>query len=126
MNGNFDLPTEVRFVAEAIGREQALRVVGRLVPWTGKRRQTDIYVPARGLRDNDKLVQALGRTDAEKLQAAMPAERGGRVRLTPCSDVYQGFRDASIRRLYRDEGVDAKTLCEWFDLSDRHMRTILA
>lgn len=108
-------------IADAIGVERTMFLIGRVVPWGGKR-EADITIPKRPLRDSDRIVQILGRADAEKLQDRLGT--GEAVRLTP-GKVYQAFRDESIRRLHRVEGIPAKMLAEWFEMTPRRLRTIL-
>lgn len=122
MDGNYYLlSVPAQRIADVIGTERTLYLVGQVVPWAGKR-EADITIPKRPLRDSDRIVQILGRADAEKLRPSLGT--GEAIRLTP-GKVYQGFRDKSIRRLHREQGIAATTLCEWFELTPRRMRAIL-
>jgi hypothetical protein len=116
------LPRSVQEIAEAIGREQALFLIGQLPRAYSKGHpsgQVILYVP-KSLRADHPLVALLGWHTATKLVRAF----GGEI-LTPahCADLYRNFRDESIARLLR-EGHDEKTLAEWFDVCARHVRNI--
>lgn len=126
------LPASVQELADVIGTERALFLIGRLprcfagiVTEKGSRKawRPMLYVPTlRRLTVDHQLVRILGWPDAEKLCRHF----GGEI-LQPanCAEVYRPFRDQSLRRLHT-EGVDVKTLAEWFGVSERTVKNALA
>lgn len=114
-------------IAEVIGVNAALLLVGQLPrcypPSTktgrGATERVILYVPER-LRPDHRLVEILGWKDAQRLVDAF----GGEI-LQPgnCADVYRQWRDESIGRLFA-QGVDTRTLAEWFGLSERHVKNL--
>lgn len=119
------LPKSTQEIADVIGRERALFLVGQLprsysesAGFTYSR--VHLYVPAT-LKPNHSLVALLGWPDAMKLVAHF----GGEI-LYPskCDEIIRDHRDKSIRRLHAD-GVDASTIAEWFGITDRHVRNIV-
>jgi len=122
------LPINVQEIADVIGRERALYLVGQLprcvmrdkrFPGTFKS-EVLLYVPKR-LPVDHELVHILGLEDAQKLARHF----GGEI-LKPgtCAEVYRRFRDASIRDLHR-QGLNRGVLAEWFDMSERQVRNVL-
>ena len=82
-----------------------------------------LYVPtASRLKPDHQLVRILGWNDAAKLCRHF----GGEI-LQPgnCRDVYRPFRDASIVRMAAD-GVPVKTIAELMEVTDRHVRGLVA
>lgn len=120
------LPRSVQEIAEVIGRERALYLIGQLPRcFAGKDGHKSwrpmMYVPAlRRLTPDHNLVAILGWKDAEKLCRHF----GGEI-LQPgnCAEVYRPFRDRSIARMAA-EGVPLKLVAAWFDVTDRHVRTV--
>jgi len=117
------LPKATQEIAEVIGRERALYLVGALPraylgPANGSR--VNLYVPAT-LKPSHPLVALLGWCDAMKLVAHF----GGEI-LYPskCDEIIRMHRDVSIRRLHA-EGMSSSELAEWFSLDARHVRRIV-
>ena len=118
------LPASVQEIAEVIGRERALYLIGRLPRF--KRNdvrggeQVILYVP-RHLKPDHCLVSILGWHDAKRLVDAF----GGEL-LKPgnCCEVYRPFRDEAIRRI-RDDGVSIPMIAEWFSMTERRVRQVL-
>lgn len=119
------LPASVQEIADVIGRETALYLIGQLPTcYAGKdgKRSTRVilYVPKR-LRPNHRLVQILGWAKACELVEGF----GGEI-LQPanCQEVYRRFRDDEARRL-AGEGIGAARLAEILAVSERHVRNLL-
>jgi hypothetical protein len=118
------LPASVEEIAEVIGRERALYLIGRLPrcfpPSGGGREQVIMYVPKR-LKPNHRLVQILGWRDAERLAGVF----GGEI-LKPgnCRELYRPHRDEGIVRAAAD-GVPVAMIAAWFDVSTRHVQNVL-
>lgn len=112
-------------IADVIGRDAALYLVGRLPRCHPASRKTEtvvLYVPTlKRLGLDHNLVRILGWVNAEKLCRHF----GGEI-LQPgnCRDVYRPFRDRSIARLVI-EGLPPRMVAEWFGVSDRHVRNVI-
>jgi hypothetical protein len=120
------LPKSTQELADVIGRERALFLVGQLPDsYRDSRGRFDgcacLYIPAK-LHPMHPLVRMIGWHDAQRLVRAF----GGEI-LWPskCADLIREWRDANIRRLSAD-GLKVQQLAEWFGLSDRMIRNILA
>lgn len=121
------LPASVQEIANVIGSERALYLIGQL-PRSYQTRKASkstswhviLYVP-KSVRPDHPLVTLLGWQDANRLVEAF----GGEI-LNPasCADVYRKFRDASIIRM-AGEGMKAAAIAELMDVSDRHVRNLL-
>lgn len=122
------LPASVQEIADVIGTERALYLVGQLPRCyiRDKRRLTAtathviLYVP-KSLKPDHELVRILGWHDATRLVDAF----GGEI-LQPasCADVYRRFRDASILRMVR-EGMKPAAVAALLEVSERHVRNLL-
>jgi hypothetical protein len=119
------LPRSVQEIAEVIGREWALLLIG-LCPRFARRdqrggEQVVLYIP-RTLKPDHWLVRVLGWHDAHRLVRAF----GGEL-LKPgnCGHLYRAFRDEGIQRLL-DEGVPIPMVAGWFEVSERHVRSVHA
>jgi hypothetical protein len=128
------LPASVREIANVIGVERALYLIGQLPrcfagvgtkggtgrdKCTRKSWRVIMYVP-KSLKPNDQLVRILGWHDACKLVA----EFGGEI-LQPanCAHVYKRFRDISIARMLQ-AGDKPQAIAELMGVSERHVRNI--
>lgn len=118
------LPRSVEEIAEVIGRERALFLVGKLPRCYHQAKgcwHVILYVPKRMPLDHE-LVRLMGYQDAEKLRKAF----GGEImQPATCIEVYRRFRDASIRRLHFLEQTSIETLAAWFEMTPRHVRNLL-
>lgn len=124
MGRDVRLPESVQEIADVIGSERALYLIGQLprcyVDTPGhKSWRLILYVP-RTLKADHRLVKMIGWHDATKMVKAF----GGEI-LYPrtCAGVYRQFRDASIVRML-GEGMTAKAIAELMDVSDRHVRNL--
>lgn len=116
------LPASVQEIADVIGDERALFLIGQLPRCIagdpGKQSERVIlYVPKK-LDFEHALVRILGWQDAQK----MVAHFGGEI-LCPanCAAIYRPFRDENIVRLVT-EGVPIPMVAEWFNVSERHVK----
>lgn len=123
------LPRSVQEIADVIGRERALYLIGQLPRCRVKdarspkweRDRPMLYVPAlRRLTPDHVLVAILGWNDAEKLCRYF----GGEI-LQPanCAEIYRPFRDRGIAQMVAD-GIPPKLVAELFNVTDRHVRTV--
>lgn len=127
------LPRSVQEIADVIGRERALFLIGKLPKCyvADKRRREKnvggfservmLYVP-KVLRPDHSLVRILGWNDAQALVNAF----GGEM-LAPgnCREVYRPFRDQHMARLV-GEGVQPATVALWFGVSEKLVRNVSA
>lgn len=119
-----ELPESVAEIAEVIGREAALFLIGQLPTcYAGKAghksNRVILYVP-KTLKPDHRLVQILGWHDALKLARWF----GGEI-LQPanCQDLYRKFRDAEITRML-SHGVKPARIAEMMNVSERHVRNL--
>jgi hypothetical protein len=125
MNMNSQLPGVVQDIADVIGRERALFLVGMLPRYVRRDQrggeQVDLYVPRR-LTPEHRLVRILGWDDAERLARAFGGEL---LKPSICTHLYRAQRDLAILRL-AGEGVPKGMLAAWFEVSERHVQNLLA
>lgn len=118
------LPQSVQEIADVIGRERALYLVGQLprhAPPSGNgREQVILYVP-KELTPDHRLVQILGRRDAQRLVDAFPGEI---LKPGTCMDLYRDHRDAGILSAW-DDGVPISMIAQWFKVSTRHVQNVV-
>jgi hypothetical protein len=125
------LPKSVQEIADVIGTELALFLVGQLPRCVirdkrypnAKTTHVILYVPtAARLAPDHQLVRLLGWHQAVKLCQHF----GGEI-LHPanCADVYRQFRDRSIVRMVRADGMDPAMVAEMMDVSRRHVSNLL-
>lgn len=118
------LPASVREIANVIGQEKALYLVGQL-PRCVSRKSTHVilYVPTlQRLKPDHRLVEILGWHDAVKMCKAF----GGEI-MQPanCAGFYRSFRDRSIHRLATMENLPLQVIAAMFNISDRQVRNIV-
>jgi hypothetical protein len=111
------LPASVREIADVIGRENALYLIGQLpycLPKRDGERRVILYVPKR-LKPDHRLVQILGWERAAKLVDGF----GGEI-LQPanCEGVYLKFRNAEIARMRR-AGQSVQAIAQTMGVCDR-------
>jgi hypothetical protein len=116
------LPRTAQELADVIGRDAALRLIGQLPRCSpnGHSEVVMLYVP-KELRPDHRLVKLIGWDRALALVQAF----GGEVLLPAnCAALYRGFRDRSILRLH-GQGLPIALLVEWFDVGERHIRNLV-
>lgn len=121
------LPNSVQEIADVIGRERALFLIGKLPRCVagapGKQSSRVIlYVPtAQRLPADHELVRILGWNDAVKLCKAF----GGEI-LQPanCAEIYRRYRDDQILRMAAD-GQNAAYIAATVSVTPHHVRAIL-
>lgn len=119
-----DLPESVKEIAEVIGREETLRLIGRLPTCIAgkdghKSTRVIMYVP-KSLKPDHPLVEILGFTTAMKLVRHF----GGEI-LQPanCRAIYARFRDEAILRMISC-GARPSMVAELIGVSERHVRNL--
>lgn len=126
------LPESVAELADVLGRERALFLIGQLPicyvqdkRWNqraGSRgsRRVILYVPKR-LKPDHRLVTILGWNDAQRLVDAF----GGEIVCPPTLHdvVYKPWRDESIAALGKT--VAPNVLAEWFGVAESTVRLIV-
>ncbi|WP_323119997.1 hypothetical protein [Burkholderia alba] len=119
-----DLPHSVREIAEVIGREQALVLLGRL-PRAYTREHPSgtpiLYVP-KTLKPDHVLVEIIGWGDASKLVKAF----GGEI-LQPsaCTSMVKAFRNATIRGMAA-RGLKRRLIAVQIGVSDSTVEKVLS
>lgn len=114
------LPPSAQEIADVIGRERALLLIGQL-PQAGRRKwRVVLYIPKR-IDPDHNLVRLIGWEDAMRLVRHF----GGEI-LQPsnCRFLPRAFRDAEIIRLWR-AGEKLPLIADKFDLSYRQVRNII-
>lgn len=114
------LPASVQELADVIGREQALTLIGQLPRTYPKGRRSGkviLYVP-KVLSPHHRLVSILGWGDAQKLVDVF----GGEI-LQPanCNCIARHARDCAVVGLLRS-GVPLDVIAAIFGISVRHVR----
>jgi hypothetical protein len=122
---NEDLPASVREIADVIGRDQTLYLIGNLPTYiTGteghKGHKKYLYVPRR-LPPDHFLVRVLGWVDAYRLSLAF-----GGCPLTPalCTSVPKRFEVKEILRLTR-AGYSPDSITVMLDTSVTYVRAVI-
>lgn len=118
-----NLPSSVQEIADVLGTERALFLIGRLPKSYSSHHgaQVILYVPSEDrLKPDHQLVRILGWNDAVKLCRHFPGEI---LKPANCSSIYRVFRDKHILRMLK-EGHDTKTLADWFGVSPRMVNHI--
>ena len=118
------LPKSVQEIADVIGRDRALFLVGQLPRF--KRddarggEQVILYVPL-AFKPDHQLVGILGWDDAQK----MVRHFGGEL-LKPgnCGDLYRPFRDDAMRQMHCD-GIPLAMIADWFGMTERRVRQVV-
>lgn len=119
------LPNSVQEIADVIGREAALYLIGQLpTMYAGKdghkSTRVILYVPKR-LNTDHRLVAILGWKTACELVEGF----GGEIlQVANCQEVYRRFRDAEVRRLANDNGLSADQLADIMAVSKRHIQNL--
>ena len=122
------LPRSVQEIADVIGTERALYLIGQLPRcyskdprWpNAKSSHVILYVP-KVFKPDHQLVHLLGWHDARKLVDAF----GGEI-LQPgsCADVYRRFLNRSIVRMAH-EGMKPAAIAELLGVSTRHVLNLM-
>lgn len=116
------LPNTVQEIADVIGRERALFLIGQLPKCFVKdgSERVILYVP-KTLKPDHYLVQILGWHDAKRMVQAF----GGEV-LCPanCRNLYRPHRDWGIRKMASD-GVPISMIAQWVGVTERMVRMVL-
>lgn len=121
------LPASVQEIADVIGTERALYLIGQLPKCYQTRNGSKstswhviLYIPKR-IEPDHQLVKIMGWHDATRLVDVF----GGEI-LQPanCTDVYRQFRDRSILRMV-SEGMPGNAVAALMGVSDRHVRNLV-
>lgn len=112
-----ELTQTVQEIADVIGRERALYLIGQLPTTRVESRQYNkvlLYVP-KSLAMDHILVKILGWNDASKLAKVFAGEL---IQVSNCEYIYRAFLHRSIKQLTK-EGMSAKAVAELFGVSER-------
>lgn len=115
-----DLPPSAQEIADVIGRDRALFLIGNLPAAGGRSWRRVLYVPKRMPPDHP-LVQLMGAEDAERLRRHF----GGAI-LQPanCGYIARAWRDREVRRMAAD-GLPVPSIAASVGLSEYRVREIL-
>ena len=114
------LPPSIAEIAEVIGRDRALYLIGQLPQRGGRSWRSYFYVPQRIKSPDHWMVELIGQRDADLMVAAF----GGLIlQVANGRAIYRRYRDEQIRQSI-EEGVSAEHLAEIFDLSTYRVREI--
>lgn len=115
------LPESVAEIAEVIGREKALYLIGQL-PSSGSRKwRKCVYIP-KYLPADHKLVELLGWNDAAKLSYAFA---GMILQPSNCRFLHRAHRNREIHRMDA-EGLSVIKIADMVELSAYRVREIIA
>ena len=122
------LPQSVQEIADVIGRQAALELVGQLGTYEvrDKRYPNSItnrkvlFVPA-SLKPDDRIIGMIGYVNAVKLVRAFG---GSFLFPAPCAEIYRNFINETVLRLHR-EGMKAAEISESIDISLRRVYRVL-
>jgi hypothetical protein len=119
------LPRSVQEIADVIGTDQALYLVGQMPRFKNTTKggyQCVMYVPTKSrLTQRHELVRILGLIDAGRLCEAFGGEI---IQPANCAEICRAHRDRSII-LLADEGMPPAQLAELTCVSERHVRKLL-
>ncbi|CAJ3408750.1 hypothetical protein DO71_1447 [Burkholderia pseudomallei] len=125
------LPNSVQEIAEVIGRERALYLVGQLPRRVtrdkrypaAKNSELMLYVPTvERLGGDHPLVRILGYKDASMLCRAFGGET---LKPANCNEIYRRYRDAQIARMV-GEGYPVSYVADLFGVSGQTVRNAIA
>ena len=111
------LTQTVQEIADVIGRERALYLIGKLPTTRVQSRGYDkvlLYVP-KSLTFDHVLTKILGWNDASKLVSVFGGEL---IQVSNCEYIYRAFLHRSIKTL-KASGMTTKQIAELLSLSER-------
>lgn len=116
-----DLPRSVREIAQVIGRDAALRLIGQLPTCMGgapgkRSSRVMLYVPKK-LAPDHRLVRILG---AEKAMALVRAFGGEVLQPANCRRIFARYRDEAIVKMLR-AGAGLPMVLSIMRVSRRHV-----
>lgn len=123
---DYPLPKNMQAIAEVIGREKALFLLGQLPRTKQVKRDTRtryriyLYIP-KTLNPKSRLVEILGWNDAFKLTQVFTGET---LCLESCKQMATNFLHKSIRQQF-NSGIDIDTLAILFGMNTRSILKIL-
>ena len=121
------LPNSVQQIADVIGREKALELVGKLPRMNPPSRskgetQVCVYIPMLcNLKPDHKLAKMIGYKAAEKLSLRFGSEI---LHLATCRDLYRSFRNDAIIRMIEEE-IPEELVAEWMGVSTRTVSMVV-
>ncbi|AGU50361.1 hypothetical protein VAPA_1c32750 [Variovorax paradoxus B4] len=122
------LPGVAQEIADVIGRERTLFLIGQLPRHFGgapgrKSWRVTLYAPrVERLCDDHRLVIILGRADAEKICQHFGGET---LQVANCSSVAAAFRNRELLK-FAAAGVHRSELAVIFDLTERRVAQLVA
>lgn len=122
----FKLPKSAQQIADVIGRDKALYLIGRLARSPKRPRDLWLYVPKK-LESTHQLVKILGHRDAQKLVKVFAGEI---LCLASCRSLVKLYRDEYLRHLKLlmpevAKDVDITGLAKVLGVSAKQARNIM-
>lgn len=119
------LPRSVQEVAEVIGREKALELVGKINPTFHpshpNERRIYLYVPMLpNLKPDHAIVRMIGYPAAEKLSLRFGSEL---LKLATCHDIYRNHRNKAIAAELERGGTE-EDVAKGFGMNIKSIRLI--
>lgn len=118
-----ELPFSVQEVADVIGRQKALHLIGRLhcKSTNGRRQKYKLHVPKHA-KPHFNLSKIIGLDDAK----AMSKEFAGiTLHLAGCAEIIRDFRNQGIENAIK-RNIPTKMIASWFGVTTRQIRYIRA
>lgn len=125
MAGNYDLCAGLRLIADAIGRESALRLAGDVLAWDRRGdsigRRNSIYIPRR-LVDKSRLNKLVTPDEAARLVAALGGET---LSISNPVTLVRRLRDARITQLAA-EGLPTAHIAKTMGVTAQTVRNVIS
>lgn len=119
------LPASIQEIADVIGQEDALYLIGQLPRWTaggkGKAHSRVILTVPRKLKPNHRLIQILGPEKAEAMAAAFGGET---LHPANCRGLEREWRNREVRRMAGEGRLSAAEIAGIVGLTRRHVQNL--
>ncbi len=120
------LPESAQLIADIIGRDRALYLIGRLPRSPKRPKDVWLYVPKK-LSESHQLVKLIGMSDAQKLVKAFG---GQNLCLASCHSLVRLYRDEYLRHLKllmpeAANDVDIDSLAKVLGVSSKQARNLM-
>jgi hypothetical protein len=120
------LPDSVTQIANLIGRDKALYLIGKLSKLSKRPREVSLYIPKK-LKSHHKLVDIIGYEDTHKLVNAY----GGEILcIASCHSLVRHYRNEYLKHLKlispeKASQIDIASLSNVFGISKKQARNLM-
>jgi hypothetical protein len=120
------LPDSATLIANVIGRDKALYLIGKLSKLSKRPREVSLYIPKR-LKAHHKLVEIIGYEDSQKLIKAY----GGEILcIASCLSLVRHYRNEYLKHLKlispeKASQIDIESLSKVFGVSKKQARNLM-